>query len=482
MAVAAPITSQRHATGTAERTPLMQSGITRRAFAGAAFGALFLPGLAATPGAAPRALPDSPARSTPPTPGSGPARRRIRAQALAKALAEAGPSGQAALPAARPLRGRRGRAAAERPILSAFPARAGSSSPAAPFMLRGEHMPEAAARGGHARRRRPPPRRAAALLDADDVADVAIDDCDIHSERRRRREAPRVLRAGSRTRASTEIGSVGIYLRQSDGMTVSGNIVSDCGDTGILVSRDEESEDGSIVRGNRVSRDPRRFRRHRPERQRHQPRQGERRHRRRQPRRPMRLLGDPLLFLRQHRRHRQYRDEFRRDGPLRRVRVRGRDRRRQPDRRRERRHLLHQLRRARRPARHLLRQHRQATSAAGRPIPDGNLQNGAGISAEADVAITGNTVEDALWGLQLGWGPYLRDVDRDAATSSAARRSASPSRSRKAQARRSSPTTSSPTPKQGAILGMRWDEVATKELIGGETALPGVTIAGNHKG
>ena len=36
-------------------------------------------------------------------------------------------------------------------------------------------------------------------------------------------------------------------------MTVTGNAVSNCGDTGILVARDEEGEDGTIVRGNRVS-------------------------------------------------------------------------------------------------------------------------------------------------------------------------------------------------------------------------------------
>ena len=46
----------------------------------------------------------------------------------------------------------------------------------------------------------------------------------------------------------------------------------------------------------------------------------------------------------------------------------------------------------------------------GPTYPDGNLQIGAGIAAEADAAISGNVVEDAVWGLQLGWGPYLRDV------------------------------------------------------------------------
>ena len=36
-------------------------------------------------------------------------------------------------------------------------------------------------------------------------------------------------------------------------MRASGNVVADCGNTGILVSRDEEGEDGTIVTQNRVS-------------------------------------------------------------------------------------------------------------------------------------------------------------------------------------------------------------------------------------
>ncbi|OHV62682.1 Tat protein [Mesorhizobium sp. LCM 4577] len=36
---------------------------------------------------------------------------------------------------------------------------------------------------------------------------------------------------------------------------------------------------------------------------------------------------------------------------------------------------------------------------------------GVGISAEADTTVSGNVVEDApLYGMQLGWGPYLRNV------------------------------------------------------------------------
>ncbi|TIP53683.1 MAG: TIGR03808 family TAT-translocated repetitive protein, partial [Mesorhizobium sp.] len=36
---------------------------------------------------------------------------------------------------------------------------------------------------------------------------------------------------------------------------------------------------------------------------------------------------------------------------------------------------------------------------------------GVGISAEADTTVSGNVVENApLYGMQLGWGPYLRNV------------------------------------------------------------------------
>ena len=110
---------------------------------------------------------------------------------------------------------------------------------------------------------------------------------------------------------------------------------------------------------------------------------------------------------------------------------------------------------------------------------DGNLQNGAGIAAEADVAISGNVVEDAIWGLQLGWGPYLRDVT---ATGNVVRRT-------KIGIAVSVVEGAGPAliannlidaATAGAILGMRWADVATGELIDGE-APPGVTIEGNSR-
>ncbi len=323
------------------------------------------------------------------------------------------------------------------------------------------------------------PLSAPALLDADDVADLVLDDCDFVASGA----------AGVKLRAATgrvenarfdDMASVGIYLRQSNGMTVSGNVVSNCGDTGILVSRDEAAEDGTIVRGNRVSQiradsggtgqngnginldkangvvvadnrvDRCAFS-------------------------AIRCFssdniavtgnvatnsGEMALYV-----------EFAFEGAI--------------------------------VANNLIdganggisftnfAEHggRLGTCSAnfvrnirgGPPYPDGNLQTGAAISAEADVAITGNTVEDAIWGLQLGWGPFLRDVT---ATGNVIRRTkigiavsvaegAGPAliaNNLIAEATR------------GAILGMRWDEVATEELVDGGAVVPALSIEGNRAG
>jgi uncharacterized secreted repeat protein (TIGR03808 family) len=92
-----------------------------------------------------------------------------------------------------------------------------------------------------------------------------------------------------------------------------------------------------------------------------------------------------------------------------------------------------------------------------------------GIAAEADCAMTGNVVEDSPGvGLMLGWGPYLRNVT---ATGNVVRRadigiavSVAPGAGRAvvegnivAESRR------------GAVLGMEWHRVATRDF-GGEAA------------
>jgi uncharacterized secreted repeat protein (TIGR03808 family) len=111
---------------------------------------------------------------------------------------------------------------------------------------------------------------------------------------------------------------------------------------------------------------------------------------------------------------------------------------------------------------------------------DGNAQTGAGIGAEADVAITGNVIENAQWGLQLGWGPYLRDV---AATGNVIRRTRigiGVSVVEGAGAALIADNLISRA-EQGAILGMRWEEVATNDLTdGGAEVWPHLTIEGNR--
>jgi len=323
------------------------------------------------------------------------------------------------------------------------------------------------------------PLQTEALLDVDEFAEVAVEDCDFVSS----------TAAGVKVRASRgrvensrfdQNGTVGIYLRQSKGMSVEGNVVTDCGNTGILVARDAESDDGSIVRGNRVS--------------------GVRadsggsgqngnginldkangvliadNHIENCAFSAIRCFssdntvvsgnigigsGETALYV-----------EFASEGAI----------------------VSHNIIDGGRDgitftnfAEH---NGRLGTCAAnlvrhitgGPAYPGGEVKSGAGISAEADVAITGNVVEDAVLGLQLGWGPNLRDVT---ATGNLIRRvdigiavsvadGAGPAliaNNLIAEAKR------------GAIFGMRWDDVATEDLVDGKVAVPGISLSGNSRG
>ena len=89
------------------------------------------------------------------------------------------------------------------------------------------------------------------LLDADTVDDLVLDDCVFLGSS----AAAAALRscAGRIERCRISGARIGLDLMQSRGLSVTGNVVSECGDTGIFVGRDEEGADGTIVRGNRVS-------------------------------------------------------------------------------------------------------------------------------------------------------------------------------------------------------------------------------------
>lgn len=105
---------------------------------------------------------------------------------------------------------------------------------------------------------------------------------------------------------------------------------------------------------------------------------------------------------------------------------------------------------------------------------------GIGIAAESDTAITGNVVENApLFGLMLGWGPYLRDVIasqnilRDCGTGIAVSvvDGAGPALITDNIVRGA---------RSGAIVGYRWREAATGDLASEEAdRWPHLDIRGN---
>ena len=110
---------------------------------------------------------------------------------------------------------------------------------------------------------------------------------------------------------------------------------------------------------------------------------------------------------------------------------------------------------------------------------DGVPQIGPGISAEADVAITGNVIENAVYGLNLGWGPHLRDVTATGNIIRGGRIGIAVS-----VVEGGGPAIIADNLISGAesgIVGMRWEEVATTDLAGaGADAFPQLTIERNR--
>jgi len=116
-----------------------------------------------------------------------------------------------------------------------------------------------------------------------------------------------------------------------------------------------------------------------------------------------------------------------------------------------------------------------------RPDPlSGEILYGIGIVAEADAAVTGNVVEDAPHaGIAIGYGPYLRDV---AATGNVLRDCAigfivsvvdGTGRAQIANNLISGA-------RDGAIVGYRWQERATGDLIEDQArGHPRIALAGN---
>ncbi len=100
------------------------------------------------------------------------------------------------------------------------------------------------------------------------------------------------------------------------------------------------------------------------------------------------------------------------------------------------------------------------------PYPPGakSPSFGVGIGVEADVAVTGNVIDGAgLYGMQLGWGPYLRDVS---ATGNVVRRAPLGIAVSVVDGAGSAVISDNliSGAGKGAVVGMHWDKAATGDL------------------
>ncbi|MGR9371577.1 TIGR03808 family TAT-translocated repetitive protein [Rhizobium leguminosarum] len=93
---------------------------------------------------------------------------------------------------------------------------------------------------------------AGGLLQFTGVDEVLIDNCEIGGSRK---HGLQLERCGGRIERSHISGAAqsGLYAVDSTNLSVTGNTVSDCGNGGILVHRWKKAEDGTVVSGNRIS-------------------------------------------------------------------------------------------------------------------------------------------------------------------------------------------------------------------------------------
>ncbi|TDK37353.1 TIGR03808 family TAT-translocated repetitive protein [Rhizobium deserti] len=92
-----------------------------------------------------------------------------------------------------------------------------------------------------------------ALVHLHRVADLAIDNCQIIGSSK---SALQLEQCGGRIERSriSAASDYGLYALDSVGLAVSGNIVFDCGNGGILIHRRSKGNDGTLVSGNRLYR------------------------------------------------------------------------------------------------------------------------------------------------------------------------------------------------------------------------------------
>lgn len=106
---------------------------------------------------------------------------------------------------------------------------------------------------------------------------------------------------------------------------------------------------------------------------------------------------------------------------------------------------------------------------------------GFGIAAEADTVISGNVIENApKWGLMLGWGPYMRNV---VATGNLVRGAGGGCAVTVVEGAGTALIANNlfQDVKDGAIIGYRWNDKATGDLLaGGGEAFAHLTLSGNR--
>ncbi|RJT33519.1 TIGR03808 family TAT-translocated repetitive protein [Mesorhizobium waimense] len=91
------------------------------------------------------------------------------------------------------------------------------------------------------------------LLDLRRVGHLVIDNCQVTGSGKNGLALEHVTGRIERSDISGA-ADAGIYSVEAGGLEISGNTVSDCGNGGILVHRWQQAEDGTIVSGNRVQR------------------------------------------------------------------------------------------------------------------------------------------------------------------------------------------------------------------------------------
>lgn len=115
------------------------------------------------------------------------------------------------------------------------------------------------------------------------------------------------------------------------------------------------------------------------------------------------------------------------------------------------------------------------------PYPSPLAGFGVGISVEADAAISGNVVEGApLYGMRVGWGPFLRNVTVTGNVIRKAGTGIAVSVVEGSGAAVISGNVLENTPR-GAIVGHRWAEAATGDLAEtGSAGIAHLTVTGNR--